>query len=92
MIEPEENMSATETEEQTIAAKKDMEERSPEGHDPNDERGGGLPGGEAGAVPGMPASERMNEKGHEARDEGVRNEADDAPGRRGAQAERDSAD
>ena len=91
MIEPDE-YSATESEEQTIAAKKDMEERSPEGHDPDDERGGGLPGGEAGGLPGMPASERMNEEGHEARDEGVRDEADDAPGRREDQAERDSAE
>lgn len=92
MIEPEENMSATESEEETIAAKKDMEERSSEGHDPNDERGGGGPGGEAGGLPGMDASERMNEEGHEARDEGVRHEADDAPGRREDQAERDSAE
>lgn len=91
MMKPEEDLTATESEEETAAAKQDMEDRSPEGHDPNDERGGGGAGGEAGAVPGMPASERTNEKGHEARDEGVRDPADDAPGREPSQAERDSA-
>ena len=90
MVEPEDDMTATESDEDTAAAKKDMEDRSPEGHDPNDDRGGGGAGGEAGALPGMPASERTNEKGHEARDEGVRDPQDDAPGRRGSQGDRDS--
>ena len=61
-------------------AKEGIEDRTPEGHDPQDERGGGEAGGEAGAMPGVPANERANEKGHEARDEGHRDSADDEPG------------
>ena len=92
MIESDDKLTATESEEDTAAAKKDLEDRSPEGHDPDDARGGGGPGGEAGAVPGMAPSERTNERGHEARDEGVRDSEDDAPGRRAHQEERDSGD
>lgn len=81
MIEPEDDLTATESGEDRAAATKVMEDRTPAGHDAEDDRGGA--GGEAGAVPGMPASERTNERGHEARDEGVRDEADDAPARPG---------
>lgn len=70
----------SESSEGEIEAKEDIDGRTPEGHDPDDERGGGGPGGEAGAVPGVPASELTNEKGHEARDEGRRDPEDDAPG------------
>jgi hypothetical protein len=70
-------------------SKKDSADHSPEGHDPDDERGGGGPGGEAGAMPGVPASERTNETGHEARDEGVRDAGDDDPGQSGSQSDRD---
>lgn len=35
-------------------------------------------------MPGVPASERANEKGHEARDEGHRDPADDEPGNKNA--------
>ena len=38
-------------------AKEGIEDRTPEGHDPNDERGGDGTRGEAGAMPGVPASE-----------------------------------
>ncbi len=65
MIEPEDDLTATESDEDTAAAKTDMEDRTPEDHDPENDRGGGGAGGEAGAVPGMPASERTNEQGHE---------------------------
>ena len=72
-----------ESKDETTEAK-DIEDRTPEGHDPNDERGGGGAGGEAGAMPGAPASERTNEEGHEARDEGHRDPADDEPGNKNA--------
>ncbi len=65
-------------------AKKDIDDRTPDGHDPDDDRGGGGPGGEAGAMPGVPASERTNEEGHEERDEGHRDPADDEPGNKNA--------
>lgn len=74
----------TESEEDTGQAKEDIESGTPEGHDPNDERGGGGAGGEAGAMPGVPAEERMTEEGHEARDEGSRDPEDDAPGSKGS--------
>ena len=63
-------------------AKKDIDDRTPEGHDPDDERGGGGAGGEAGAMPGAPPSERTHEEGHQPREEGQRNPEDDAPGTR----------
>jgi len=75
----------TESREDQTEAEKDIDERTPEGHDPGDERGGGGAGGEAGALPGVPAEERTNEDGHEARDEGGRDAEDDAPGADGEQ-------
>lgn len=44
-------------------SKEDIEDRTPEGHDPNDERGGDGTRGEAGAMPGVPASERAKREG-----------------------------
>jgi len=73
-----------ESKDEMTEAKEDIEDRAPEGHDPNDERGGGGAGGEAGAMRGVPASERANEKGHGARDEGHRDPADDEPGNKNA--------
>nr|MBA2440662.1 hypothetical protein [Thermoleophilaceae bacterium] len=67
----------TESREDESEAEKDVDERTPEGHDPGDTRGGGGAGGEAGALPGVPAEERTNEEGHGARDEDSRDSEDD---------------
>lgn len=75
----------TESREDDAQTEKDIDERTPEGHDPSDTRGGGGAGGEAGAMPGMPAEERTNEKGHDAREGGERDPEDDAPGAEGDQ-------